>query len=39
MRDFRAIAVENLGQFFKRGTPRFDVEEVDKAEFDEDPDL
>lgn len=33
------LSIEDLGQFFQGGTFRLHVEEVDKKEFNEDPDL
>lgn len=33
------LSIKDLGQFFQGGTLRLNIEEVDKEEFDEDPDL
>lgn len=39
MRDFRLVAVEDLGDFFERGAARLDVGAADEDELEEDPDL
>jgi len=39
MRDSRVLSVDDLGQLFEGGAFGLDKEEVDKDEFNEDPDL
>jgi hypothetical protein len=39
VRNLCLVSVEDLCEFFESGTFGLDVEEVDKDEFDEDPDL